>query len=378
MARPPRWFGLAVLFYAACAGVVGAPGLAADSAAQIINIPAHDHPFTAQPSADGRVLFVSVERDHAKNGILVIHRDGSTYRPGTFIPVDGDPTGLALTPDGRTLLIAAGSRYAALSASAAENDTIPPVTYLQSRDANGAIEAISTLDGTTAFFTNEVDASISIVSIGVGPDGTIALSQRGRIGTDRAPVGMALSPDGARLFVTSEASPGHPADCIVGRFAGSIAVIDVHAAITTTDHATLSTVIAGCSPVRIALAPDGNTAWVTLRGENAIGIFDTAKLVSDPHGALLRKIVVGNAPVGISLAKNGRLAFVANSNRFDAQSTTSNVVVLNVAAALSGNDAASTSFPTGAFPREIRESPQHDVVYVTNYLSGTVEAIPVP
>jgi hypothetical protein len=116
---------------------------------------------------------------------------------------------------------------------------------------------------------------------------------------------------------------------------------------------------------------------VTLRGENSLAAFDADKLVSDPEHALLRKVRVGAFPVGLALVRNGAVAFVANSNRFDKSATNSTVDAVDTAAALSGGDAIVRSYPTGAFPRELREAPQHDVVYLTNYNGGTVEVIPI-
>ena len=57
--------------------------------------------------------------------------------------------------------------------------------------------------------------------------------------------------------------------------------------------------------------------------------------------------------------------------------TNSTVNAIDTAAVLSGGDAILRSYPTGAFPRELREAPQHDVVYLTNYNGGSVEVIPI-
>lgn len=369
---------------AGCAAIVAIASMAAAPVANdaggspLTTIAAGGHPFTALPSKDGSALFISVVRDHGPNGILVVHRSGGTYRAGAFVPVDGAPTGLALTPDGRTLLAGADDRYAALSATAAERDDVPPISYLRNRFTNGAIEVLPSADGTHAFFSNERDDSVGIVAIGATATGTPSLLFTGRIATEHLPVGMALSPDGARLYVTSEIGFGRPEVCERGRHAGSVAVIDVAAATANPPAAAvLSTATAGCEAVRIAIAPDGLTAWVTLRGENSLAAFDAAKLVSDPRHALLRKVRVGASPVGLALVRNGALAFVTNSNRFDASATNSTVDAVDTAAILSGGDAIVRSYPTGAFPRELREAPQHDVVYVTNYNSGTVEVIPI-
>jgi DNA-binding beta-propeller fold protein YncE len=237
---------------------------------------------------------------------------------------------------------------------------------------------VPSIDGTHAFFSNEHDDSVGIVALGATAGGNPSLTFTGRIATEHLPVGMALSPDGARLYVTSEIGFGRPAVCEKGRHAGSVAVIDVAAATSNLpNHAVLSTATAGCGAVRIAIDPDGRTAWVTLRGENSLAAFDADKLVSDPAHALLRKVRVGGFPVGLALVRNGAVAFVANSNRFDKSATNSTVDAVDTAAALSGGDAIVRSYPTGAFPRELREAPQHDVVYLTNYNGGTVEVIPI-
>lgn len=364
---------------AAIASTAATP-IANDSAGNpIIVIAAPDHPFTALPFKDGSTLFISVVRDHGPNGILVVHRSNATYRTGAFVPVDGAPTGLALTPDGRTLLIGADDRYAALSATAAERDEVPPIAYLHNHFTNGAIEVVPSVDGTYAFFSNERDDSVGIVAVGAAPGGTPALTFIARIATEHLPVGMALSPDGTRLYVTSEIGFGRPAVCQRRRHTGSVAVIDVAAATSNAPNdAVLSTATAGCEAVRIAIGPDGRIVWVTLRGENSLAAFDAAKLVTDPEHALLRKVRVGASPVGLALVRNGAVAFVTNSNRFDASATNSTVDAVDTAAVLSGGDAVVHSYPTGAFPRELREAPQHDVVYVTSYNSGTVEVIPIP
>ncbi len=363
----------------AIASMAAAP-IANDSVGSPLTvIAARDHPFTALPSRDGSTLFISVVRDRGPNGILVVHRSNGTYTAGAFVPVDGSPTGLALTPDGQTLLIGADDRYAALSATAAERDEVPPISYLRNRFTNGAIEAVPSPDGLHAFFSNEGDDSVGIVTIGATASGRPTLAFSRRIATEHLPVGMALSPDGARLYVTSEIGFGRPAVCERGRHAGSVAVIDVAAATSYSPRdAVLSTATAGCEAVRVVISPDGRIAWVTLRGENSLAAFDAGKLVSDPEHALLQKVRVGPSPVGLVLVRNGATAFVTNSNRFDAGATKSTVDAVDTTAALSGGDAIVGSYPTGAFPRELREAPQHDAVYVTNYNSGTVEVIPIP
>jgi DNA-binding beta-propeller fold protein YncE len=331
------------------------------------------HPFMALPSADGTTLFVSVFYESKDNGIQVVERSGSDYKLGKFITVDGLPSGLALTPDGKTLLIASEDRYAALSATEAEAGGTPHVTYLQDRFVAGAIEVTSSADGRFAFFTNENDDSVGVVRVGSNADGGPSLAAVGRIQVDRAPVGMSLSPDGGVLYVTSEAASAHPHSCSNDRPAGSLTAIDALAAETAPGQSIISATEAGCSPVRVAVSPDGARVWVTQRGDDTLSSFDAAVLRSDPEHARRTSLRVGANPVGLTLARSGTLAFVANSNRFDRSARNSTVDVIDLEKGV-----IIASLPTGAFPRELRESPLHDVVYLTNYNGGTVEALPVP
>ncbi|HTA39526.1 MAG TPA: YncE family protein [Candidatus Acidoferrales bacterium] len=356
---------------AAAAVVLLAAALPAPATITVIDV--GGHPFMALPAADGDALFVSVGRLRKSNGIQVVHRSGDAYTLGQFITIDGDPTGMGLTPDGKTLLVAAGDRYAALSASDAEAGGSPHVAYLQDRFVGGAIEVAAGADGRFAFFTDENDASVGVARIGAAADGTPTLTSIGRVPVDMAPVGITLSPDGNTLFVTSEVAAGHPRSCANGRSPGSLITIDAGTAELTPEKSVQSSMAAGCSPVRVALSPDGMRAWVTQRGDNALASFDVAAMRAEPDRALRSTIRVGDSPVGLAIVRNGSLAYVANSNRFDPSARYSTVDVVDL-----GTGTVVAKYATGKFPRELRESPQHDAVYLTNYDGGTVEVLPIP
>jgi DNA-binding beta-propeller fold protein YncE len=335
------------------------------------------HPFMALPSLDGSSVFVSVQRDRSSDGILVVRRSGNEYPSQRFVAIDGSATGMALTPDGKVLLIAAGDRYAAVSVASLQEGATPRFAYLQDRSVDGAIEVETSADGAFAFFTNENNDSLGVVRIGSNADGSPTLTSAERVSLDHAPVGIARSPDGTTLFVTSELASGKPKTCANARPQGSVSVIDIAAAESTPDKAVIANAAAGCSPVRVAIAPDGKLAWVTERGDDRLAAFDTAALRSDPDHALRSSFRVGTSPVGLALARDGALAFVANSNRFDRNARNSTVDVIDLEKSTTSATFA-TSYPTGAFPRELRESPLHDVVYLTNYNGGTVEVLPIP
>jgi DNA-binding beta-propeller fold protein YncE len=213
----------------------------------------------------------------------------------------------------------------------------------------------------------------------------------GQIATGgNAIAGMTLSPDGTRLYVTSEvaangsvaAGGGNPilskSGCLQGSVRGInglLTVIDVSKAEVTPDAgAILATVNAGCSPVRLSETADATTLWVTVRGDDRVLAFNTAKLESDPNNALLGFASTGGtAPVGLGLFHNDQLLAVANSNRF--QTGTANATILNVASPSMASVVA--TIPTGNFPREITVGPDGATLYLTNFDSDTQQVIQI-
>jgi len=211
----------------------------------------------------------------------------------------------------------------------------------------------------------------------------------GQIATGgNAIAGMMLSPDGTRLYVTSEivaggtvaAGGGNPvlskSGCEQGGVSsinGLLTVVDVSKAEAAPNAgAILATVDAGCSPVRLSETADATTLWVTVRGDDRVLAFDTAKLESHPNNALLGFAATGGtAPVGMRLFHNDQLLAVANSNRF--LTGTANATILNVVSPSAAGVVATIS--TGNFPREITVGPDGTTLYLTNFDSDTLQVI---
>ena len=124
-----------------------------------------------------------------------------------------------------------------------------------------------------------------------------------------APVGMAISPGGRYLFATSESSK-------VGQQEGTLSTIDVHRAERTPAQSVISTVAAGCSPVRVVATK--SAVFVTARKSDALLGFSAPDLVSDPSAALLADVQIGQAPVAFTLLDHDHLVMVADSDLFAA------------------------------------------------------------
>ena len=117
---------------------------------------------------------------------------------------------------------------------------------------------------------------------------------------------------------------------------------------------------------------------MTARASDDLLCFSAAALRTDPGRALVAIVRVGEAPVGLMLVRNGSLVVVADSNRFGASGATSDLTVVNAAAALAGESAVVGSVPAGQFPREMALEPGGQRLLVTNYASGQLEAVSIP
>jgi DNA-binding beta-propeller fold protein YncE len=326
-------------------------------------------PFMALPSADGSTLFVTVQTPgNQPNELAVFQRIGPHFTNARNIRLDGAPAGLALTPDGKTLVIADGDRYAVL-ATGSITASVPAVSYLGAGEDSGVVEAVTSPDGNYAFFSNETRSAIDVVRL------RPQLSLVGSIGVERGPVGLALSPDGHYLYATSEVSSNGIGACN-GRPEGRLSAIDAVQAETDPRRALIASAVAGCEPVRVAGSPDGHVLWVTVRGANRLAAFDAEKLRTDPSKALIASLEVGEAPVGLLASTDGNYVVVANSNRFNPNATSSTLTVFDPKAFLSGAPVETLTLDTGAFPREITESPINREIYVTNFAGGRVEVVP--
>jgi DNA-binding beta-propeller fold protein YncE len=365
----------------------------------IVQLELAGSPFEPVVSADGCWLFVTLASPNGAGRIAVVHREGGNLSVVRTVPVKGNPTGAVLTHDGKTLIVADGDYIAFLDAARlAGGDGEAVLGYIGGGAAVGFIYANVTADDKVLFVSAERAEAIVVVNLERVRAGAVdASAVIGKLDVGNAPIAVTLSPDGRYLYTTSEVAaeawkwrdecrPENPA---AGRGAGgragmpryhalgAVIVFDAAKAVTDPAHALVSRVAAGCNPVRLALSPDGNTAYVSARGDNTLLAFDARLLVSDTAHALLGKTEVGVAPVGIAVIDSGTRIVVTNSNRFGGGSGDRQPLAVVDAAKLraGGKKAVLGEIPAGGFPREIRVSADGKTMFVTNFTSGTLEMV---
>jgi len=292
----------------------------------------------------------------------------------------GQPLGESLTPDGLYLVVADDQGGAAvLSLSRAERGRAGArLGTLSDPAGSGAIEVAVSPDGGFAFVSLEGSREIAVfnlrraLSAGFGQADVV-----GTIPVGYAPVGLAVSPDGRWLYVTSETAVGATPQAVRGgRVPGTLSVISLRRAETDPAASVVSTVTAGCAPVRVITSAAGGVVWVTARGSDRLLAFSAARLVTDPAGSLIAAVEVGEAPVGLGLVRGGTRIVVADSDRFAVPGASSSLAVVDVAAALAGKPALLGYLRAGGFPREMAAEPGRAVLMVTNFASGQLEAVP--
>ena len=307
--------------------------------------------------------------------------------PAPYVSSGG--TGITLTHNGRHVLVTAFSTALivvdVVKAATGSPDAVVGVLNGPAAAGHSAIEVTITGDDKYAFVSQE-DGSRQTGGRGTievfelqrpAANGTVSGTYVGYLILDDLVVGTALSSDGCILYATSETAPNSTTQ-------GTLSVIDIEKLETDPSKALISKVTAGCGPVRVIVSRDDRVVWVTARESNALLAFDASKLISDPSAALLASVQVGTSPVGLRFAgANERRILTANSNRFASSdpslygNATTGLSVVDVDAALRGEQANLGQIPTGLFPRELALSPDGKTILVSDNGSLMIQVIDV-
>jgi DNA-binding beta-propeller fold protein YncE len=331
----------------------------------------YPQPFGVVVSRDGKFAFIA-----DGPGLLVYSLHGPAPKLVTDVPANVSPLfGLSLSRDGTILVAAGGSGMAFFAVSDLERGQAgadaAEVGEVSSPHSGGAIEAAVAPDGHHAFVTEETSDQVAVFG---GLSDSRAKNRAellGTIPTGVAPVGMAVSPNGRYLYVTSEAMKASPSQ--LQSQVGTLTTIDLSKAERTPAHAVVSVVRAGCNPVRVVASPDGRWVYVTARASDDVLEFSAQQLVVHPSTALAGVVRVGVAPVGLALANHGSTLVVADSNRFGASGAQSSLAVVTISAG--GQMALAGYLPAGGFPRDMAVSPDGRTVFVCNYATSQLEVV---
>jgi len=203
-------------------------------------------------------------------------------------------------------------------------------------------------DGATAYVANANDNTLSVIT--TATDTVVATVPVGAL-----PYGVAAAPSGAAVYVT-----GFGDDVLSVVDAATNRVVRTISLSTPQDPQD--------NPVRVALSPDGSTAYVTLRG----GAVVTVDLAT---GVVTHLVWVGDYPNGIAVGPDGSSLYVP-SCRTDMLTVidTATATVTRTVPGVGGCDASVAVTPDG---RSVWVSGDNGVAVVDVVTSTVIHTLPI-
>jgi len=288
-------------------------------------------PAAVAVSPDARKFYIA---DRGNNSVRMV-RASSLVDLFSVTLTSGVPRSVVASPDGRRIYVAAALRGVLVmdAANLFEYDTIAvPSINDEGRDNPQGL-AISP-DGTLLLVSDGSDGgSVRLVRL---PDKSVLLTFPFSVGT--APLGVAFSPDGGRVYIAAAALDGS---------AGALKVFNAETG------AEIDSEPVGVLPTAVAVTPDGGLVHVTNKTEGTVSIYNA----DDASLSVVATVTVGASPTGIAISPDGQRTYVVNRG--------SNSV--SVFGATSGVEAVDSPLDLGAGsePIAIAINPQGTTAYVS-------------
>ena len=232
-------------------------------------VPLGDEPEAFDLSPDGKTVYVSNEDEAAASFI-----DVASGKVLQSVKVGQEPEGVKVSVDGKTLYITSEVASMVHVIDVATAKVVKNVK-VGKRPRRMAI----TPDGRELWVTNELDASVSIVSTADhSVTGTIKFTVKGARAEDISPVGITMTKDGKRAFVS------------LGK-ANHVAFIDVPGRKVT------DLVLVGKRAWNVTLDKAEARLWVVN------GMSDDVTVVDVAGARALKSIPVGRVPYGLVIVE---------------------------------------------------------------------------
>ncbi len=382
-------------WFAAGAHAAGKPASPCNGAASTplayVHVPGH--PFSTVLTRDGCWLFASLTTADPRslNGVALFERSGGELRLRKVFPVEGEPTGMVMSHDGKLLIVADDDYVVFMDVEkmiAGRGD--PMAGFISDGDFPGSVYVNVTEDDAFLFVSDEAAHCITVINLhDARANGFQKSAIVGQVPVGAAPIALTFSNDQRWLYTTSQVAPKSfdwpvecrpegedPATAAPKNPQGAIIVVDVARAKTDPANSVVARIPAGCSPVRMAIAPAGDRVYVTARNSNSLLAFATARFLADSANARVGTVPVGKSPVGVAVVNDGKQIVVTNSDRFAAdRRARQTLTVIDAARVAEGASAILGSIPAGAFPREFGMSWDGSTLFVANYESTEIEII---
>ncbi|MFI9380850.1 hypothetical protein [Kutzneria sp. NPDC052558] len=249
-----------------------------------------EQPLVIRPAASIAAVHAFVAGDAGELRIVDVAAGAVTDVVDTGAPV----TGLAVSPDGRTVFVVNG-----WSGSIAVVDVATASILRRIRVKAELDSAVVRPDGQRLYLTGTANGHGVVLGFDLANDSLAAVIQVGS-----APTGIAVSPDGTRLYV-------------INNQGASVSVID------TRDASVAHTVPVDVLPQYVAVSPDGATTYVSHTSKSAdttgfVTVIDnrTSKVVAHiPVGVGASELAVGGERLYVSNLQDGTVSVVDTATR---------------------------------------------------------------
>jgi YVTN family beta-propeller protein len=191
---------------------------------------------------------------------------------------------------------------------------------------------LASQDRNKVYVANQNTGTVSVITA----TDAVTYKLTATIDIGREPRGVAVSPDGRKLYVT---------------FHDNVSVIDA----ATNDQNLIFD--GGHRPVGVAVSPDGSKFYVANEGSDTVSALATAT------NAVIATIPVGRRPFGVAVSPDDSKVYVTNTGSDD---------VSVIAAATS---TVTATIPVRHSPKGVAVTPDGSKVYVVNEVSGSVSVI---
>jgi YVTN family beta-propeller protein len=253
-------------------------------------IPLHKQPLSIDVAADGKLAYIA---NSGSNTISVI--DLIARREVAQIGTGEEPVEAGLSPDGKTLVVP-NRRGSSVSIIDVKSQRVRAVF----EDCPGAANAVILPDSSKAFVACSAGHQVMAVMLADskfnsgGPDRMESLMDVGR-----APLQLALKPDGGELFVSNAQSD------------------TISEIVTTTDDVGGAYLI-GDDPVQGIVSADNSLLYVAAAHSSEVTMYSIldgrrASFPENPSGS----IHVGDGPSAMAFSTAGHLLFVVDSRSGD-------------------------------------------------------------
>jgi YVTN family beta-propeller protein len=323
-------------------------------------IPVSDLPLNMAMSNDGRYLLVATN-GYGPQTINVV--DLTAGRSIQVIEVKKSWLGLTFAPDGKRFYVSGGDDnevlifdFAAGKATDAGKILLGTPEYhalddkardQARKDGRGEFAFPAgiavTPDGKILYTAENLAKKVAVIDLSANKVIT-------RIDVGEYPYDCVISGDGKRAYVSNWGSR-------------SIAVID------TAEKRVLTNIAVGDHPNDLELTRDDKTLYVANANSNTVSVIDTAQLkeIEAISTALHPKSPIGSTPNALALSHDEKTLYIANADN-------NNVAIVDVAKR--GKSEVEGFIPTGWYPTSVRVSRDGKRIFVANGKGVASEANP--